>query len=353
MARTEQRSTLRAVAERAGVSIGTASAAFAGKAWVSDSARASIRTAAEELDYHPRARRGSTAVAPPPVTSIGFLSQPSEMFAPGSPYAAAVLFGAQQACAQLNISMNYEVSDPASGRLPLSVERREVGGVLLLGHGCDRDYLRRIIDTSIACVLLEHGDVGLEVDYVRHDDADGGYRATGHLLDLGHVDPAPAIITGPADVLPAQQRLAGYARALAERGLAVEPVYLRRADLSAAGGGAAMAELLDLPVPPTAVFCANDETALGALETLRCRGVQVPRDISVVGYDDIRTAAHTVPPLTTVASDKELLGAQAVWHLLERIRQPGLTSRDTRLAVRLIERASTGRPRTRSTLRAG
>jgi LacI family transcriptional regulator len=348
MAQAERRSTLRAVAERAGVSIGTASAVFANKAWVSTSARSAVRGAADELGYQPRERRNGGAGGGRPVTNIGFVAQISEMFSPAGPSFASVLFGAQQACAELNISMNYEVSDPAAGQLPLSVERRQVSGLLLFGHGSDREYLRRIIDTGVACVLLGHAETELPVDHVRHDDETGAYRATRHLLDLGHVDPPPAIITGDPEVLPAEVRLGGYRRALAERNLTVQESYVRRSTFDVAGGAARMAELLDLPVPPTAVFCANDESAVGALETLRKRGREVPRDVSLIGYDDIATAAHTVPPLTTVAADKELLGAQAVWHLLERIKRPTMNGRDTRLSVRLVERSSTTRPRAQS-----
>ncbi|GAA3240767.1 LacI family DNA-binding transcriptional regulator [Dactylosporangium siamense] len=347
MTEAQGRSTLREVAERAGVSIGTASAVLSDKTWVSAKARAAVRSAVDELGYRPRSSRPVTAAAAPGVSSIGFVSQISEMFVPTSPYFASVLFGAQQACARFNISTNYEVFDPAAGGLPLSVQRRQVGGLLVLSHASDRAFLRRIIDTGMPCVLLEHEVTDLPVDYVRHDDEAGAYQATTHLLDLGHTDPAPAIITGRAEVLPAQVRLAGYRRALAERGLTERPEHVRRSNFDTRTGAAAMAELLDLRQPPTAVFCANDESALGALEAVRARGLRVPEDISLIGYDDIAMAAHTVPPLTTVAADKELLGAQAVWHLLERIQQPRLSSRDTSLAVRLVHRASTAAPPTR------
>jgi DNA-binding LacI/PurR family transcriptional regulator len=347
MAQSDRKPTLREVADRAGVSIGTASAVFSNKAWVSETVRTSVRDAAEEIGYRPRERRTMAPAAGAQVTTIGFLSQFNEMFSPVNPYFAEVLFGAQRACAELNVSMNYEVIDPRSGQVPLSVERRQVNGLLVLSHAADRDYLRRIVDAGLPCVLLEHTDVGLPVDYVRHDDEAGAEDATRHLLDLGHVDPVPAIITGPTDVLPAEVRLRGYLRALEKRGLTADPAYIRRNNFNVPTGAEEMNRLLDLPIPPTAVFCGNDETAIGALEALRQRGKKVPRDVSIVGYDDVAAAAYTVPALTTVAADKELLGAQAVWHLMERIRRPAMNARDTRLAVRLVERASTGPRRNR------
>ncbi len=328
------------MATRAGVSIGTASAVFAGKPWVTEATRTAVLEAAAELGYRPRERRAA-ALPAADVGTVGFVSWMSEMFSPANPYYAPVLFGAQQACAELGISIAYEVVDPASGRLPLCVERRQVSGLLVLSFASDDDYLRRIIAEGVSCVLLEHPGADLPVDHVRHDDETGGHLAARHLLDLGHTDPPPAIVTGPEGVLPAEHRLAGYRRALAERGLRPLPGYVRRSRFDAATGYEQTMELLALPTPPTAVFFANDESALGGLDALRDRGLRVPEDVSVIGYDDIAMAAHASPPLTTIASDKELLGAQAVWHLVQRIRKPDMTSRDTRLGVRPVMRSST------------
>ncbi|MGW0480177.1 LacI family DNA-binding transcriptional regulator [Nonomuraea sp. NPDC003214] len=338
------RVTLKEVAERAGVAIGTASAVFAGKSWVSPATGAAVRQAAEELGYRPRARKATAA----PGGMIGFVSWVDDLFAPANPYYAPVLFGAQQACAELGLSMTYEVVQRRGDLLPLCVAREQVGGLLVLSSA-PRDQLLRILDAGVTCVLLESaaGDLpdGLAVDQVGHDDETGGYLATRHLLDLGHTDPPPAVITADERVLPAARRLSGYRRALAERGLRPPPGYVRRGEFTSETGHEQMAALLALPVPPTAVFCANDESAFGALAALRERGLCVPGDVSVIGYDDIAMAAHASPPLTTIASDKELLGAQAVWHLVQRIRRPGLTGRDTRIAVRLVVRESTAPPR--------
>ena len=97
---------------------------------------------------------------------------------------------------------------------------------------------------------------------------------------------------------------------------------------------------LDLPQPPSAVFCCNDLTALGALTALRERGVAVPSGCSVLGYDDIDMALHTVPPLTTIRVDKELLGAEGVRLLTERIARPATPMRHVQLEVTLVERLS-------------
>ncbi|MEV0849642.1 LacI family DNA-binding transcriptional regulator [Streptomyces sp. NPDC049954] len=331
------RATMREVADRAGVAIGTVSAVFAGKTWVSARTRTAVREAAEEIGYTPPAR----GLARPAVTDLGFVSWVEEAFSPANPYFARVLHGAQQACADHGISLRFEVADPASAPLPLCVERAEVAGVLVLGHAVDDAYLRRVLDRGVPAVLLECEPTGLSVDHVRHDDEKGGHLAAAHLLSLGRVPRMPGVVSADERITPVRARLAGLRRALTEAGVGFDPRYVRPGTLDMAGGLRGMTELLALPVPPSTVLCANDESALGALEALRLRGLRVPDDVAVAGYDDIPHAQVSDPPLTTVATDKELVGAQAVWHLLERLRRPHIASRDTRLAVRLVKRAST------------
>jgi LacI family transcriptional regulator len=203
-----------------------------------------------------------------------------------------------------------------------------------------------LVDTRVDAPRVPHGRAAAAtLDVVRNDDERGGYLATRHLLDLGHTDPVPAMIAGPAEFPSISDRLRGYRRAIADAGHHVDSALVRATALSPAGGRAQMAELLDLPTPPTAVFCCNDATALGALATLRERGLHVPGDISVVGYDDIELAGQATPPLTTVRVDKELMGAQSVWHLLQRLRRPTMPGRETLLEVSLVVRDSTAPPR--------
>ncbi len=340
-----RRPTLREVAARAGVSIGTASGVLSDKGSASLETRAAVVAAAEELGYTRRARQASTR--PGGLTTAGIIARPLHFPSPGNPFYMAVMNGAQQACADLGVALSLESvqeEGDRAGRLPLIVERRQAQGLLVLGD-LDTGYVRRLLQAGVPAVTVDHSVDDLRVDCVRSEDEVGGYLATSHLLDLGHVNPAPAMIAGHPHLRPIEERAAGYRRALAERGLAPPAKYLQQSvDLSVKGGRAAMEALLDLPTRPTAVFCSNDSTALGALEALRMRGLEAPADCSVVGYDDMEMAAHSPPPLTTVHVDIELLGAQAVWHLVQRVATPEMTRRTTRLAVRLVTRASTAPP---------
>jgi DNA-binding LacI/PurR family transcriptional regulator len=341
---------LRQVAERAGVSLGTASAVFSGNAAVSTSARRAVQQAAHALGYRPR--RSTTELLPGPgaMRSIGLVIRLMEHGLRTNPFYAGVLHGAQQVCASLDLSLSYELTvgierhDP----LPLAVQRRQTHGLLLVGY-LPEHTVEEIAATDVPCVLVDNSVASAptrppwsRIDSVRNDDEQGGYLATRHLIELGHSDPVPAMIAGPSEFPSIRDRIRGYRRAVRESGHRVDPRLVRSTSLSPAGGRSEMSELLDLPTPPTAVFCCNDATALGALATLRERGISVPDDVSVVGYDDIELAAHATPPLTTVRVDKELLGAQGVWHLVQRIGQPDITGRDTRLEVALVPRASSG-----------
>lgn len=338
MARNGSRSlTLRAVAKRAGVSLGAASNVFTGKAGVSAEARSAVETAAVELGYQPRPHAPARAG-----TTLLLLSQRIQIPVSGNPFYGPVLHGVQQACVASGVELVYAMLGPhvvSADRLPDLVQRRRVQGLLLLSYVCP-ETLAVVRAAGLPVVLIDHFFDAVDVDSVMGDDEQGGYLATRALLDRGHHRPVPAMITGPPHV-SLQRRLAGYRRALAECNLASDERYvIAIATTDPSSGFAAMRRLLELAEPPTAVFCCNDSTALGVLNCLHQRGVAVPDRCSVVSYDDIDLAAHAVPPLTTIAVDKEQLGASAVRYLLERIDHPAMTARYTRLAVRLVERKS-------------
>ncbi len=338
-----RRPTLREVAARAGVSLGTASGVLSEKGSASTHTRAAVVAAAEELGYTRRPRPPSAGSGA--LTTAGIVARELHFPSPGNPFYMEVLNGAQRACANLGIALTLEMVEETgdrAGQLPLIVQRRQAQGLLVLGQ-LDNAYLRRLLAAETPCVVVDHSVDDLPVDCVRSDDEHGGYVATNHLLDLGHVDPVPAMIVGIPQLRPIAERVRGYRRALSERGLRPPARYLQESvDLSFPAGRAAMEALLDVPHPPTAVFCSNDSTALGALEALRLRGIAVPADFSVIGYDDMEMAAHSPPPLTTIHVDIDLLGAQSVWHLVQRVAAPRMTRRITRLGVSLLERASTG-----------
>jgi LacI family transcriptional regulator len=170
----------------------------------------------------------------------------------------------------------------------------------------------------------------------------GAKRATGHLLGLGHK--RIGVVTGPQGWSATEERLAGYHAALGAAGVLREPELEVEGDWLISGGFDGAEQLLDLPKPPTAIFAFNDNMAVGVLQAARTRGLRVPEDLSLVGFDDSEQASIVTPPLTTVRQPLAEMGRMAtslLTRLLERQRVEALR---VQLATKLVVRESTAPP---------
>jgi LacI family transcriptional regulator len=216
-------------------------------------------------------------------------------------------------------------------------------GALLILPEESSEALRRLARTGYPFVVidpLEPLDEG--VPSVSATNALGGRAATEHLLALGHR--RIGAITGVPEWLASVERLNGYRAALASAGVVSDSALVVESDWAVEGGEAAAALLLDLPHPPTAVFAFNDNMAIGALRVARARGLRVPADFSVVGFDDSEQATTATPGLTTVRQPVAAMGriaASLLLRLLEHRRGEGLS---IELQTRLIVRDSTAAP---------
>lgn len=172
------------------------------------------------------------------------------------------------------------------------------------------------------------------------DDVLGGYLATRHLIDLGHQ--RIGLIAGPAYASSSQGRQQGYRAALAEAGIAVQDEWIVPSTFSIDAGAAAAEQLLGLARRPTAIFAVNDNCALGALSAMQRRGVVVPEDMSLVGYNDIPIVSRLPVPMTTVRVPFDQIAAAAL-ALLEV--EPPAAERIRVITPTLIPRRSTAPPR--------
>lgn len=341
MSKTDRRVGLRQVAQRAGVSLSTASNVFADKPGVSisDETRNAVLAAATELKYQPRPRQEVVQLSN--VTRLGaILRKPLPLLT--SPFYANIIHGIQEACEARGISLMYgRVDETVSSldELPTMIQRKEIQGVLTIGY-FDESFFLLLRRLEQPFVMIDHLIESLQPDSVICDDEQGGYLATQYLIEHGHRQPAPATIAGPANYFSSQARLAGYRRAMAAYNLPIDEAVIRYGDLTVNAGYSEMLALLDLPHPPTAVFCGNDEMAIGAMNALQMRGLRVPEDCSIIGFDDIQLAPYAISPLTTIRVEKEWMGAQGVWQLIERITHPDMPARRTIMNVKLIERQS-------------
>jgi LacI family xylobiose transport system transcriptional regulator len=215
--------------------------------------------------------------------------------------------------------------------------------VVLVFSALPAEYREKLQSRAIPFVIVDPaGDPEPGVPSVGSANWSGGVAATQHLIDHGHR--RIALITGPEDMMCSVARLAGYRSALGLAGIEVEPELIRFGDFHVEGGQRHAAELLDAPSPPTAIFAGSDLQALGVLEAARMRGIRVPEQLSVVGYDDIPVARWSSPALTTVHQPLQRMGQEAV-RLLMRLRE-GDTTTPTRmdLGVNLVVRQSTAPP---------
>ena len=221
--------------------------------------------------------------------------------------------------------------------------RSEMVGALLLLPEESPDELRRLRDDGLVFVVVDPlHDVGHDIPAVSADNSAGAYQATAHLLRLGHR--RIGVITGRGDGTATRQRLHGHHAALAEAGIEPDPMLEVEADFLVQGGAAGAERLLGLATPPTAIFAFNDCMAVGALNAARARGLRLPDELSVVGFDDTPEAEAAHPALTTVHQPLRELGRVAVSQLVRLLDGHQFEPLHVALATRLVVRSSTARP---------
>ena len=330
------------LARRSGVSVATVSRALNGRPEVSAETRARIVALAAELGYSPNA--SARTLASRRSGLIGLLWD-TDYRSGGRqhPFLQEVLVGLKAALSDRGqglILLPIVPPDDAAGYVRLT-RQYTLDGVVMMGVDQHTPQVRALLSTPVPCVGLDLDVAGPRTATIGSDNSSAAAAAVAHLYALGHR--RIATITGPLDLRPAAERLAGYRAELARHRLRRRPEYEVSGDFFAASGAAGMRRLLALPEPPTAVFVAGDAMAIAAVHAAQDAGRSVPGDIAVVGFDDIDAAALVRPALTTVAQDYRRFGAAAAAELAELTTAP-LTAppRSTMLPTRLVVRESCG-----------
>lgn len=331
---TEGRVTLGEVAERAGVSLATASKVMNGRTAVRRSTRETVTEAAQQLGYEPRRR------------SIQGRRRAIALHLEGvdSAYVMGVLAGAEHAARRADVDLQISSSENRglSRAWMTEVAARGVDGVVAVVAPIEAEHARWSRSLSLPLIVIDPIVQGSGVEGILSVTAtnwEGGATAVRHLLDLGHR--RIGILAGPAESVPGQQRLEGYVSALGQAGIAVDEELIVHGDFQDLQGEIGAAQLLDLPEPPTAIFAASDPLAIGVLRAARGRGIVVPERLSVVGFDDTMITRWTNPQLTVVNQPLFSMGQVAVERLLALAADPGVFSHPFKLETRLVEREST------------
>lgn len=341
------RITIRELAKRSGVSVGTVSRALNGYADVNPETRERIMELARTLDYTPSASARSLVTQRSHLIGV-FLETGEGHPDLQHPFFHEVLVGLKRTLGAHGFDLLLFASErPGNGyggdhTYLKRAQHHNVDGVVLMGMDPEDAEIRRMVRSGLPAIGVDVELDGPRAGYVISDNAAGVGAAMRHLHDLGHR--RIATITGLVETRPGAERLRAYRDALKQLGIGYRDEYVAYGDFYVDSGEAATARLLALDEPPTAIVAASDLMVLGGLRAAARAGVEVPRQLSLVGYDDIQLAGHVHPPLTTVRQDKAGLGAAAGEALIAAIERGEAPAPVTSLPTTLVVRGTTAPP---------
>ena len=330
----KKKATVYTVAEHAGVSIATVSRTLAGSRKVAPSTRQRVMQAIEDLNFEPNPSARRLAYKKTETIALVFPDI-------SGPFYSTVIRGVEQAAGRRdhNVLIYGTHGKEGSGRY-LRTLSSKVDGLIIMPRSVDEESLWSLERQGVPFVLLGHSNGQMQCSAIAVNNEAGAYKAATHLLQHGHQ--RIGIITGPEDSPDNRGRLQGYRKALLAGGISIPQTMLVSANFKYEEGRNAIHRLLEATSPPTAVLAANDEMAIGALDAALQKGLRVPEDIAVIGFDDIQMAALTRPAWTTVRQPMQLLGEAAVTLLFERLQNPEALSREELLETELVIRQSCG-----------
>jgi LacI family transcriptional regulator len=327
--------TLEKVAELAGVSRSTVSRVVNSQAGVREDVRRHVQHVIEETGYRPNLAARALVSNRSGIISLVVPHTFSTLFT--DPFFPRLIQGITLACNQNNLSLSLFLfhSDDEEAKLTRRIANTSiVDGVIIASSQFDDPLIPHLINNKVPLVVIGRQDKYPQVNFVDVDNFNGSYAATTHLLrrNLRRV----AHISGPLNMVSGVDRLAGYKKALIDRGHPYLEELVVEGDYSEPGGYAAMRQLLS--ANPEAVVAASDQMALGAIRAIREAGLQVPQDIALVGFDDLLPAGSIQPRLTTIRQPVVQIGRVAVNVLLDVINNgptpPNRIILDTQLVIR-------------------
>ena len=299
------------IADVVGVSKMTVSRALNNKPRVSAETRARVLKVAEELNYIPN--NLATSFAMQETKMLGVIVTNN-----ANPYYASMIRGIEDTASAKGYTVvlcnTDEDADKEVRCLRLLKERR-ADGLILMPTQKSTDEILALKKENIPFVLINRHFPEIKTDYVLSDNIRGSYLAVTHLIQLGHR--RIAYIGGPEEISTAKERLIGYKHALRQKGIKFDAELLVTSELKPENMAGLVSKLFMLEQRPTAIFVYNDFLAISVLTTLKARGLRIPDDIAIVGYDDIEVAP--ILELTTISQPRYELGKRATQVLLERI----------------------------------
>ncbi|WP_033328745.1 LacI family DNA-binding transcriptional regulator [Streptomyces yerevanensis] len=327
--------TIADVATRAGVSKTTVSRVLNGKGEITETTVVRVRKAISELGYVPSAgavglARGSTQV-------IGMLVPEMSWPWTGTVVQAVVDTLEREGFGMRLLTGNR--GEESLRRLGVQVAAKSFDGLLVIEPEGTLGYIAELHASGLPVVLIDDRGHRPGFPYVETMNREGGEQAARHLLEIGRR--RPLIVTGPEGYGCTQERLAGFVDAFTEAGVTLDERGISSGGFLFEGGRAAVQRALADGVGFDAVFAHNDASAAGVVVGLREAGLEIPRDVAVVGFDDVELASYTYPALTTIRQPMREMGESAVRMLLEHVRGSPRAAASCSLATSLVVRGTT------------
>ncbi|MEX3010221.1 LacI family DNA-binding transcriptional regulator [Hoeflea sp. TYP-13] len=332
-----ERTKIKDIARVAGVSTATVSRALSDSALVTDTTRDKVREAASKLNYRLNVRARNLRIQ----KSMAVLLVVRNM---SNPFYLEIFKGVEEvarAAGYVLLMGNTEDDDERDNEYFDMLRDGQADGMILMTGKLPEEHevLRTASGMAPIVVALEAVE-NCRLAHVQIDNCAAAKQAVHHLASLGHK--RIAHICGPLPEILSRLRLDGYRKAMAEVGLEIPDNYEPVGDYSIRSGQECCRQLFDSDNPPTALFVANDEMAFGAIGELRRRGLRVPQDVSVVGFDDLFISESYSPPLTTISQPRVEIGQTAMTMLLDIIGARLTEPKTIEMPTKLILRDSTG-----------
>lgn len=336
MSRQKARVTIHEVAQRAGVSVATVSRVFNNSDLVTKQTGEKIRSVARRLNYIPNASARSLSMKRTETIGMLLPDMHGEFF-------SEIIRGADAVAHKERYHLLVSASHSNKEELETAIKMMSgrVDGLILMSPHLDSETLVGRYLKSIPTVILSSSQAGGMHDSIRIDNVGAARQVVRHLISLGHR--RIAIVKGDPGNEDGEERLAGYHAELRANSIDIRDELIVAGDFTAQSGHAAGRILLDLKSRPTAIFASNDEMAIGVLRHLRERGVSVPNEISVAGFDDIQISSLIHPSLTSIHVNISELGSLAVERLLFLLNSGQRRTSSSRIVLpaTLIVREST------------
>ncbi len=336
--------TLKHVAAKAGVRPETVSKVINGKAQVSPETEARIRQAIRELEYRPNLTARSLRTRQSRMIGYSWRPVPADQF---NPILDKFLQSMVEAAGHFGYHILPFPCPPDHVQVEAyqeMVDTNRVDGFILSSTNVDDQRIAYLQKIQFPFVAFGRANEDWDFPYIDVDGTAGLRAATEHLLSLGHR--RIAAIAWPEDSHTGTLRLQGYREAMVAADLPIDPAWITRGQHSAAFGWSATAGLLDLPTSrcPTAIVALSDLMAIGVMNAIQDRGLEVGRDVAVIGFDDVPMAQYLRPPLTTIRQPVWEIGQRAIAMLLQLLNGKPPTERHILIAPELVRRASSGEP---------